>query len=98
MRVNFGDDDLLPVPAEYSYALSYRTTRQLGFFADHDELYWNAIGTGWVFPIDTARVEVRLPEPVPPDRLRAEGTRAPRERRGRPTRRSWRGLAPHGGA
>ncbi|MCL1634256.1 DUF2207 domain-containing protein [Luteimonas sp. SX5] len=73
VRVNTGNDDFLPVPAEYAYTLRYRTTRQLGFFADHDELYWNAIGTGWAFAIESGSVEVRLPQPVPVDRLRAEG-------------------------
>src|SRR5690606_10480488 len=40
-------------------------TRQLGFFDDHDELYWNAIGHGWAFPIERGSVEVRLPQAVP---------------------------------
>ena len=52
VRINTGNDDFLPVPADYTYTIRYRTTRQLGFFADHDELYWNAIGTGWIFPIE----------------------------------------------
>ena len=73
MRINTGNDDFLPVPAEYTYTLRYRTTRQLGFFADHDELYWNAIGTGWAFPIDSGSVDVYLPAPVEVDRLHAEG-------------------------
>src|SRR5690606_15968873 len=57
----------------YRYTLRYRTTRQLGFFETHDELYWNAIGTGWAFSIDAARVEVRLPAPVPVEQMSAEG-------------------------
>jgi uncharacterized membrane protein YgcG len=73
VRINTGDDDFLPAPAEHTYTLRYRTTRQLGFFADHDELYWNAIGTGWVFPIDAGRIEVRLPAAVPIDEITAEG-------------------------
>ena len=73
VRINTGNDDFLPVPAEYEYRLRYRTTRQLGFFIDHDELYWNAIGTGWAFPIDAAHVEVHLPQPVPTDQMTAEG-------------------------
>jgi uncharacterized membrane protein YgcG len=72
VRINTGNDDFLPVPAEYAYTLRYRTTRQLGFFDDHDELYWNAIGTGWEFPIDAGSVEVRLPAPVPAARMKAE--------------------------
>src|SRR6478672_1862523 len=73
VRINTGNDSFLPVPADYTYTLHYRTTRQLGFFADHDELYWNAIGTGWVFPIESSTVVVRLPSPVPVDKLHAEG-------------------------
>lgn len=73
VRLNTGNDDFLPVPAEYTYTLRYRTSRQLGFFADHDELYWNAIGTGWAFPIESGSVDVRLPRAVATSELRAEG-------------------------
>lgn len=72
VRINTGDDGFLPVPADVTYTLRYRTTRQLGFFADHDELYWNAIGTGWDFLIERGSVEVRLPSPVPMDRIQVE--------------------------
>ncbi len=73
VRINTGNDNFLPLPGEYTFTLRYRTTRQLGFFKDHDELYWNAIGTGWAFPIETGTVEVYLPTPVAVDRLSAEG-------------------------
>ncbi|HXS79840.1 MAG TPA: DUF2207 domain-containing protein [Gammaproteobacteria bacterium] len=74
VRVNTGNDNYLPrLPGEYRYTLRYRTTRQIGFFADHDELYWNAIGTGWDFAIERGSVEVRLPEAVPAERMTAEG-------------------------
>lgn len=83
VRVNTGNDDLLAVPASHEYLLRYRTTRQLGFFDDHDELYWNAIGSGWAFPVEHASIEVRLPQPVPVDAMRAEGwTGAPGARGG----------------
>jgi hypothetical protein len=84
VRVNTGNDNYLPrLPGEYRYTLRYRTTRQVGFFADHDELYWNAIGTGWDFPIERGSVEVRLPEAVPIDRMTAEGYTGPQGARGR---------------
>ncbi|MCX7564087.1 DUF2207 domain-containing protein [Xanthomonadaceae bacterium XH05] len=73
IRINTGNDDFLPVPAEFRFTLRYRTTRQIGFFPEHDELYWNAIGTGWAFPIDAAQVQVRLPKPVPMARMSVEG-------------------------
>ena len=73
VRINFGNDNFLQVPASYTYSLHYKTTRQLGFFKDHDELYWNAIGTGWAFPIDRGAVDVYLPAPVEVEQLSAEG-------------------------
>jgi uncharacterized membrane protein YgcG len=73
VRINTGNDSFLQVPADYTYTLHYRTTRQLGFFPDHDELYWNAIGTSWIFPIESSTVVVRLPSPVPTEQLHAEG-------------------------
>ena len=55
---------------EYTYTIIYRTTKQLGFFKDFDELYWNVTGNGWDFPIDKASAEVRLPQYVAPADLR----------------------------
>jgi uncharacterized membrane protein YgcG len=82
VRINTGNDDFLPVPADYTYTLRYRTTRQLGFFENHDELYWNAIGTGWIFPIESSTVQVRLPAAVPIDRMTAEAYTGPQGARG----------------
>lgn len=73
VRVNTGDDTLLEVPAVYTYTIRYHTTRQLGFFEQHDELYWNAIGTGSIFPVETATVEVQLPYEVAPEDMQIEG-------------------------
>lgn len=72
VRVNTGNDDLLPTPATYTYSIRYRTNRQLGFFEDHDELYWNVTGLGWEFPIDAVQATVTLPEPVPSGKLQLE--------------------------
>lgn len=83
VRINTGGDEYLPtLPADYTFTIRYRTTRQLGFFAQHDELYWNAIGQGWVFPIEAGTVEVRLPEPVAVDLLGVEGYTGPQGAQG----------------
>jgi len=63
-RVKIGDADRLLDPGEHVYTIHYRTTRQLGFFPGYDELYWNATGTGWAFPIDLAEARIRLPRPA----------------------------------
>jgi uncharacterized membrane protein YgcG len=63
-RVYIGDKNVMISHGEHTYELTYKTDRQLGFFADHDELYWNVTGNGWVFPIEKASAEVRLPEGI----------------------------------
>ncbi len=64
VRVNTGDDSLLPGRGEYTFTIRYRTDRQLGFFDDHDEFYWNVTGLGWAFAIESAGAEVHLPADV----------------------------------
>ncbi|HEX9964742.1 MAG TPA: DUF2207 domain-containing protein [Allosphingosinicella sp.] len=65
VRVYMGSAETSVPPGEHVYSIRYRTTRQLGFFKDYDELYWNATGNGWVFPVDVAEARIRLPRPVP---------------------------------
>jgi hypothetical protein len=65
VRVYLGDKDTLVEPGEHTWVLAYRTDRQLGYFDDHDELYWNVTGNGWVFPIDEAEARVNLPADLP---------------------------------
>ncbi|MGY6555748.1 MAG: DUF2207 domain-containing protein [Wenzhouxiangella sp.] len=72
VRVNTGDDNFLPGHGEYTFTIRYRTNRQLGFFAEHDELYWNVTGPGWQFPIDQASASVSLPAPVAAEQLRLD--------------------------
>jgi len=54
VRVYIGNPDVELPPGRHTYAITYTTAHQLGFFADHDELYWNVTGNGWQFPIDHA--------------------------------------------
>jgi uncharacterized membrane protein YgcG len=64
-RVRIGSEDEFVTVGDHVYTIVYRTTRQLGFFADYDELYWNVTGNGWVFPIDSAEAHIRLSQAVP---------------------------------
>ncbi|HET9280537.1 MAG TPA: DUF2207 domain-containing protein [Candidatus Angelobacter sp.] len=61
VRVYFGSATYDLPPGKHTYEFEYRTDRQLGFFADHDELYWNVTGNGWQFPIDAVSATVLLP-------------------------------------
>lgn len=60
-RIYIGHKDVYLKPGTYTYTISYRTDRQLGFFKDHDELYWNVTGNGWDFIIEKAGATVMLP-------------------------------------
>lgn len=63
-RIYIGSPDNPLPPGEHTYELSYRTDRQLGFYADHDELSWPVTGHGWELPIDRASATVVLPSGV----------------------------------
>jgi uncharacterized membrane protein YgcG len=63
-RVRIGRADSILTTGRHEYIIAYRTTRQIGFFKEFDELYWNATGTGWTFPIDMAEARITLPEAV----------------------------------
>lgn len=62
VRVYIGDKDRLIRTGRHTYTLTYRTDRQLGFFEDFDELYWNVTGNGWAFDIERARAIIHLPQ------------------------------------
>jgi hypothetical protein len=64
IRIYFGSSSYELPPGIHTYQFTYRTNRQLGFFHDHDELYWNVTGTGWKFPIDAATATILLPPNV----------------------------------
>jgi uncharacterized membrane protein YgcG len=69
VRVYFGSADRLLEPGIHEYEFRFVTNRQLGFFAHHDELYFNAIGTDWKFPIDHGVATVTLPFEVAASQL-----------------------------
>jgi len=64
IRIKIGDPDTFVAVGEHRYVIRYRTTRQVGRFKNYDELYWNATGNGWVFPIDVAEARIHLPRPA----------------------------------
>ncbi len=61
-RVYIGDPDVLLQPGVHTYRLTYTSDRQIRFFDDYDELYWNATGNAWAFTIQKATAAVYLPE------------------------------------
>ncbi|MEM9999913.1 MAG: DUF2207 domain-containing protein [Pseudomonadota bacterium] len=64
-RVRIGNADVFLRPGVYEYQITYRTNRQLRYFENHDELFWNVTGNAWDFPIDVAAARVTLPQGTP---------------------------------
>lgn len=62
IRIYAGEESVSLEPGEYTYTFHYQTKRQLGFFEEYDELYWNVTGNGWQFLIDTVSAHLILPE------------------------------------
>ncbi len=61
VRLYIGDKNVFLNPGPYTYSITYQTDRQIGFFADYDELYWNVTGNDWAFPIEQATATIVLP-------------------------------------
>ncbi|MCC8931153.1 DUF2207 domain-containing protein [Rhizobium sp. 'Codium 1'] len=68
IRIYTGSAEVFLEPGEFTYAITYRTGRQIRYFDDHDELYWNVTGNGWMFPIEQASASVTLPDGAVPTR------------------------------
>ncbi|MGH8742543.1 MAG: DUF2207 domain-containing protein, partial [Burkholderiales bacterium] len=83
VRVRIGAPDVLLRFGRQEYSIMYRTSRQIGFFDRHDELYWNVNGNGWSLPFERMSAEVRFEQPVPAGDLQVEAYTGPQGARGR---------------
>ena len=63
VRIRIGSADKIVPQGEHIYTIRYNATRLLGRFEGFDELYWNATGNGWDFPIERATATITLPSP-----------------------------------
>jgi uncharacterized membrane protein YgcG len=77
VRIYLGQANYFLPPGEHTYTIAYTTDRQLGFFREHDELFWNVTGNGWIFPIEHASATVRLPENIQANEVRLGGYTGP---------------------
>ena len=48
-----------------TYWINYNVSNVIRHFEDHEEFYWNAIGTEWTVPIGVATVRIEMPEEIP---------------------------------
>lgn len=64
IKINFSAKDEVRI-----FNISYKIIGGLGFFADHDELYWNAVSSDREVPIKDVYVEVKIPPGAASDQL-----------------------------
>jgi len=83
VRLYVGNKNVMIPRGVHRYEITYRTSRQLGFFDAHDELYWNVTGNEWAFPIEKAVAYVYLPKTVPAAGMGAEAYTGPSGARGK---------------
>lgn len=61
-RIRIGDGDVFLNYGEHTYTIRYTMTRMARYFEDHDELFWNATGNYWSFPILRATATLTVPD------------------------------------
>ncbi len=61
-RIWIGNPDVLLTYGEHRYVVTYTMERMARPFEDHDELYWNATGNYWDFPVLKSMARVHLPQ------------------------------------
>ncbi len=60
--VRIGDPNSMIPQGLHTFTIKYITTRQVGFFEEYDELYWNVTGNAWSWPIMEASCIVLMPQ------------------------------------
>jgi uncharacterized membrane protein YgcG len=61
-QIKIGSADTIVTNGPHRYVIHYTMSRMARYFADHDELFWNATGNFWEFPIEKATAHVKLPD------------------------------------
>lgn len=61
-RIRVGSADVFLDYGIHTYVIRYTMSRMGRFFEDHDELYWNATGNFWSFPILKSVTNITLPK------------------------------------
>lgn len=64
--IRIGDPDRT-ITGEQHYLITYTVSNVIGFYDDHDELYWDINGDQWQQPFNQVRARIHLPEGLEAD-------------------------------
>ena len=70
-QIRIGNADVFLQNGPHDYVIAYTVPNAMRRFEATDELYWNATGTFWKFPIERASVTVALPGEASPAQIYA---------------------------
>lgn len=65
-QIRIGDPEYFLPRGRHDYIIIYEVKNEVRYFDEFDEVYWNAIGTYWDFPIDTGKAVIRFPRSIAP--------------------------------
>lgn len=65
IRVKIGSKNYYVSKGIHQYQIEYIAKQQIKAFDGKEGIYWNVTGTGWMFPINSASVDIYLPDNAP---------------------------------
>jgi len=65
-QIRIGDPEYYLKSGQHNYVITYEVKNEVRYFDEFDEVYWNAIGTYWNFPIDKASAKINFPQSIAP--------------------------------
>ena len=66
LNYRIGDADVYLPNGLHNYRIQYSVKNQVRYFDDKDEIYWNATGTYWPYPIENAKITINFPNGANP--------------------------------
>ncbi len=63
LKLKIGDPEK-EVTGQKTYVIFYKVFGSLGYFENHDELYWNVTGNEWSIPIEKSEALIYLPKKI----------------------------------
>lgn len=71
LEIKIGDPDKT-ITGKHTYVISYTVRRAIGFFPDHEELYWNVTGSDWKVPMERISANVTIPDETKTNGVKTE--------------------------
>ena len=68
-KIRVGDADYFLPRGPHNYVITYEVKNEVRYNDSFDEVYWNAIGTYWDFPIEAGKARIVFPQSIAPQEI-----------------------------